>query len=65
SPSMAGKREVLLTDEQCKTVLCDRFLLANIAYQGHASGIDLEDVRSVGNGRTSRFRHRRNDADRH
>ncbi|GAA4440908.1 dTMP kinase [Bremerella cremea] len=31
-----------------KTVLCDRFLLANIAYQGHASGIDLEDVRSVG-----------------
>src|SRR5690606_7674249 len=31
-----------------KTVLCDRYLLANIAYQGHASGLDLEDVRSVG-----------------
>ncbi|PQO40272.1 dTMP kinase [Blastopirellula marina] len=31
-----------------KTVLCDRYLLANIAYQGYASGIDLEDVRNVG-----------------
>ena len=31
-----------------KTVLCDRYLLANIAYQGHASGLDLEDVRGVG-----------------
>lgn len=31
-----------------KTVLCDRYLLANIAYQGHASGLDLEAVREVG-----------------
>ena len=31
-----------------KTVLCDRYLLANIAYQGYASGIDPEDVRAVG-----------------
>ncbi|MEW4560904.1 dTMP kinase [Bremerella sp. JC770] len=31
-----------------KTVLCDRYLLANIAYQGYASGIELEDVRNVG-----------------
>ncbi|PQO29270.1 dTMP kinase [Bremerella cremea] len=31
-----------------KTVLCDRYLLANIAYQGYASGLDLEDVRGVG-----------------
>lgn len=30
------------------TVLCDRYLLANIAYQGHASGLDLEDLRQVG-----------------
>ncbi|PQO38606.1 dTMP kinase [Blastopirellula marina] len=31
-----------------QTVLCDRYLLANIAYQGHASGLDPEDVRNVG-----------------
>lgn len=31
-----------------KTVLCDRFLLANIAYQGYASGLDLESIRQVG-----------------
>jgi len=31
-----------------KTVLCDRYLLANIAYQGYASGIDLDEIREVG-----------------
>lgn len=31
-----------------KTVLCDRYLLANIAYQGYASGLNPEDVREVG-----------------
>jgi dTMP kinase len=31
-----------------KTVLSDRFLLANLAYQGHAGGLDLDSVRTVG-----------------
>jgi len=31
-----------------KSVLCDRYLLANIAYQGHASGLDLETIREIG-----------------
>lgn len=30
------------------TVVSDRFLLANIVYQGHAGGLDVEAVRSVG-----------------
>jgi dTMP kinase len=31
-----------------QTVVCDRFLLANIVYQGHAGRIDLNAVREVG-----------------
>ncbi|MBX3432159.1 MAG: dTMP kinase [Pirellulales bacterium] len=31
-----------------RVVVCDRFLLANIVYQGHAGGVDVEQVRSVG-----------------
>lgn len=31
-----------------KSVVCDRFLLANVVYQGHAGGLDPEVVRSVG-----------------
>lgn len=31
-----------------ETVVSDRFLLANIVYQGHAGGLDLETVRQVG-----------------
>ncbi|HJQ80059.1 MAG TPA: dTMP kinase [Lacipirellulaceae bacterium] len=31
-----------------KIVVCDRFLLANIVYQGHAGGVDVSDVRQVG-----------------
>ena len=31
-----------------QTVVSDRFVLANIVYQGHAGGIDLDEVRSVG-----------------
>jgi dTMP kinase len=30
------------------TVVCDRFLLANIVYQGYAGGLDVEMVRQVG-----------------
>ena len=31
-----------------KLVVCDRYLLANIVYQGHAGGLDPELVRRVG-----------------
>jgi dTMP kinase len=31
-----------------KTVVSDRFVLANIVYQGHAGGLDIESVRQVG-----------------
>ena len=31
-----------------KTVVCDRFLLANIVYQGYAGGIDIDSIRQVG-----------------
>lgn len=31
-----------------KTIVSDRYLLANVVYQGHAGGLDLELVRTVG-----------------
>ncbi len=31
-----------------QTVVSDRFLLANLVYQGHAGGLDLDDIRQVG-----------------
>lgn len=31
-----------------KTVVSDRFLLANVVYQGHAGGLPVDDVRTVG-----------------
>jgi dTMP kinase len=31
-----------------RTVVCDRFLLANIVYQGHAGGLDVPSLRQVG-----------------
>ncbi len=31
-----------------KTVVSDRYLLANLVYQGHAGGLDIEAVRQVG-----------------
>ncbi|MFM7844910.1 MAG: dTMP kinase [Planctomycetota bacterium] len=31
-----------------KFVLCDRFVLANIVYQAHAGGLDVAQVRAVG-----------------
>jgi dTMP kinase len=31
-----------------RVVVCDRFLLANIVYQGYGSGLPLESVRQVG-----------------
>ena len=31
-----------------KTVLSDRYLLASVVYQGHAGGLDTEDIWSVG-----------------
>ncbi len=31
-----------------KTVVCDRFLLANVVYQGYAGGLDVDDLWRVG-----------------
>src|SRR5206468_12786864 len=31
-----------------KTVVSDRFLLANVVYQGHAGGLDVESIWRVG-----------------
>ena len=31
-----------------KTVVSDRFLLANVVYQGHAGGLDVESIWQVG-----------------
>jgi dTMP kinase len=31
-----------------KTVVSDRYLLANLVYQGHAGGLDVESIRQVG-----------------
>jgi dTMP kinase len=36
-----------------KTVVSDRFLLANIVYQGYAGGIDVAEIRAVGTVATS------------
>ncbi|HEY2893165.1 MAG TPA: dTMP kinase [Pirellulales bacterium] len=33
---------------QGKTIVCDRYLMANIVYQGHAAGLDPEMIRRVG-----------------
>jgi dTMP kinase len=34
--------------EQGKTVVSDRYLLANVVYQGHAGGLDVETLWAVG-----------------
>lgn len=34
--------------EQGKTVLCDRYLLANVVYQGYAGGLEVATLREVG-----------------
>jgi dTMP kinase len=31
-----------------RTVVCDRYLLANVVYQGHAGGVPVEAIRQVG-----------------
>ena len=33
---------------QRKTIVSDRYLLANLVYQGHAGGLDVDTIRSVG-----------------
>jgi dTMP kinase len=38
--------------EQGKTVLCDRYLLANVVYQGYAGGLDIENLWEVGRAAT-------------
>jgi dTMP kinase len=34
--------------EAGRTVVCDRFLLSNVVYQGHAGGLDVEELWRVG-----------------
>jgi dTMP kinase len=34
--------------ESGKVVVCDRYLMANIVYQGHAGGLDPAEIREVG-----------------
>ncbi|MCE5304067.1 MAG: hypothetical protein LLF97_13295, partial [Planctomycetaceae bacterium] len=34
--------------DQGKTVLCDRYLLANVVYQGYAGGLDVPTLWQVG-----------------
>ncbi len=34
--------------ERCETVVCDRFLLANVVYQGHAGGLDPDELWHIG-----------------
>ena len=38
-----------------RTVVSDRYLLANIAYQGYAGGVDVEALRQVGSIATDRL----------
>jgi dTMP kinase len=35
-----------------KTVVSDRYLLANLVYQGHAGGLDLDELRQIGRAAT-------------
>jgi dTMP kinase len=34
--------------EKGHVVVCDRFLMANVVYQGHAGGLDPDEIRAVG-----------------
>src|SRR5262249_2493041 len=34
--------------ERGETVVCDRFLLANVVYQGHAGGLDPDELWRIG-----------------
>jgi dTMP kinase len=34
--------------EAGKVVVCDRYLMANVVYQGHAGGLDADEIRAVG-----------------
>ncbi len=49
-----ASRAQLVADEikpalaQHKTVICDRFLLANVVYQGSAGGLSVEDLWTIG-----------------
>ncbi|QDV24490.1 dTMP kinase [Aureliella helgolandensis] len=40
--------QILPAIEAGEIVICDRYLLANIVYQGHAGGLPVEAIRSVG-----------------
>lgn len=40
--------QILPAIEAGEVVVCDRYLLANIVYQGHAGGLPVDAIRSVG-----------------
>ena len=40
--------------EAGKTVVSDRYVLANLVYQGHAGGLEIETIRTVGSVATAR-----------
>lgn len=42
--------------ERKAVVVCDRFLLANVVYQGHAGGLDVEQLWAVGDFSTGGLR---------
>lgn len=42
--------------EAGRTVVCDRFVLANVVYQGHAGGLDVEMIWQVGQVATAGLR---------
>lgn len=39
-----------------KTVVCERFVSASLAYQGHGAGLPLDDIRKIGDFVTGRTR---------
>jgi dTMP kinase len=50
---MAARAQLVASEirpalSQGKVVICDRFLLANVVYQGVAGGLDTEDIWTVG-----------------
>ena len=57
-----ASRAQLVADEikpalaQNKTVICDRFLLANVVYQGSAGGLSVEDLWTIGDVATGGLR---------
>ena len=48
SRSQMVRQVIMPAIESGKTVVCDRFLMATIVYQGHAGRVNIDDIRQVG-----------------